>query len=100
MFLDQVIKTSGNCSENIISYQGDIDDKKEKDEQDLLVPIIGAASGFCLIVLITRIFVYYFKVVRKKYETEVKQENPVNDAEESKKENVENNYLYADNTYL
>ena len=91
MFLDQVIKTSGNCSENIISYQGDIDDKKEKDEQDLLVPIIGGACGFGLIVLIIVIFVYYCKVVKKNKETEVKHENPVYNAWD---------YDYADDNYV
>ena len=41
----------------------------------MLVPIIGAACGFCLIVLATVIFVYYCKVVKKNNETEVKREN-------------------------
>ena len=43
------------------------------------VPIIAAALGCCLIVLIAAIFVYYWKVVKKNEETEVKQDNPVYD---------------------
>ena len=50
------------------------------DQQQLLVPILGAALGLCLIVLITGILVYYCKVVKK--QTEPKQidathDNPV-----------------------
>ena len=46
------------------------------------VPLIGigAALGFCLIVLITAIFVYYCKVFKKTEQTEVKHENTVYDA--------------------
>ena len=53
------------------------DDTQKKDLP--LVPIIGAVCGFCLIVLITVIVVYCWKV-RKNKEKEVKQENPMYDA--------------------
>ena len=46
----------------------------------MLVPILCGALGFCLIVLITTISVYQFKVVKKRNETEVKHENPVYNA--------------------
>ena len=70
----------------------------KKNEQDILVPIICAACGFCLI---TAIFVYYCKVVRKNNETEEKQENPVHDACDYAGDNYakEENFFYADATY-
>ena len=46
----------------------------------MLVPILCGALGFCLIVLITTISIYQFKVVKKNNETEVKHENPVYNA--------------------
>ena len=82
---NDVVTENGNKNslkflQKILYYIGDNGEKEKQDEdEDLLVPIIGAASGFCLIVLITVIFVYYCKV-RKNKETEVKQENPVYDA--------------------
>ena len=70
----QVIKTSEYCSENTILYV----------DVGNLIPIIAAASGICLIVLITLIVVCYCKVVKKKEKTEkeeeVKHENPVYNA--------------------
>ena len=71
---------------------GDHDDEGGgEDKQDLLVPIVGGACGFCLIVLIIVIFVYYCKVVRKNKETEVKHENPVYNAWD---------YDYAEDNYV
>ena len=46
----------------------------------MLVPIISSASALCFGVLITAIFVYYCKVVKKTEKTEVKHENTEYDA--------------------
>ena len=83
IFLDQfkVIKTAENCSENNIFQTGDLEKVDGKDKSNeglnekLFLPIIGAAIGFCLIVLITIVLVYYCKVVREK--PEIKDENSV-----------------------
>ena len=54
---------------------------KENDEEDMLSPIIGGVCGFCFVVLIILIFVYYCKVVKRNEETEeIKNENPVYNA--------------------
>ena len=98
-------------SKNIIYHIGDLEEEEKQDEKkerndsldnsekdgddtekkDLLVPIIGGACGFGLIVLIIVIFVYYCKVVRKPEETEVTHENTVYNAWD---------YYYAGDNYV
>ena len=80
----------------IFSYLGNLD-----HEYDIVPIIIGAFMGFCLIVLITLIFVYYCKIVRKSKKIEEeeveKHENPVyNDWDY---ETVDDNYVKDVNNY-
>ena len=63
----------------------------------MLVPIIGAVLGFSLIALITGIFVYYCKVVKKNEETEVKHENPEYDGWDN--DYAGDNYVKDANNY-
>ena len=64
------------------------------ENKDLLAPIIGAASGFCLIVFITVIFVYHCKVRKNKKKSLEKSLEPT---EENYRMSIQD--CYAENYY-
>ena len=68
------IKTSSEESCNGTSI-------KTTNEKLMLALIVSGVGGFCLVIVITLIFVYYCKVAKRNEETEeIKNENPVYNA--------------------